>query len=71
MGTLTIRLPDDAHKRIKALAKYRGMSTNKLFEELATIALTEFDAESRFRIRAARGSRKKGMAILDKIEELH
>ena len=68
MGTLTIRLPDDAHKRIKALAKHRGISTNKLFEELATIALTEFDAESRFKIRAARGSRKKGLKILDKID---
>ena len=69
MGTLTIRLPDDTHKRIKALAKHRGISTNKLFEELTTIALTEFDTESRFRLRAARGSRKRGLELLSKLEK--
>ncbi|MBF0227546.1 MAG: toxin-antitoxin system HicB family antitoxin [Desulfobacterales bacterium] len=69
MGTLTIRLPDDTHNRIKVLAKYRGISTNKLFEELTTIALTEFDTESRFRSRAERGSRKRGLELLSKLDK--
>ena len=30
MGTLTIRLPDDRHNRLKALAKHRKISINKL-----------------------------------------
>ena len=41
---------------------------NKLVEELATISIAEFDAESRFRAFAARGSVKKGLAIFDKLD---
>jgi predicted DNA-binding ribbon-helix-helix protein len=68
MSTLTIRLPEDKHARIRQLAKHREMSVNKLFEELATISLAEFDAESRFRVVAARGSAKKGLSLLSKLD---
>ena len=68
MSTLTIRLPDDKHARLRQLAKHRDISVNKLVEELATISIAEFDAESRFRILAARGSAKQGLAILDKLD---
>jgi predicted transcriptional regulator len=68
MATLTIRLPDDKHARLRQLAKQRKISLNKLMEELATIALTEFDAESRFRARAARGSVAEGLRLLDKLD---
>lgn len=68
MSTLTIRLPDDKHLRLRELARRRSMSINKLMEELATISITEFDAETRFRTRAARGSAKKGLALLDKLD---
>ena len=55
MSTPTIRLPDDKHLRLRELARRRSMSINKLMEELATISITEFDAETRFRavVRAA------------------
>ncbi len=36
MSVLTIRLPDDQHERLMALAAHRGVSMNKLIEELAT-----------------------------------
>jgi predicted transcriptional regulator len=68
MSTLTIRLPDDKHLRLRKLAEHRSMSINKLMEELATISITEFDAETRFRARAKRGSAKKGLALLDKLD---
>ena len=68
MSTLTIRLPDDKHLRLRELARHRSMSINKLMEELATISITEFDAETRFRTLAARGSAKKGLALLDKLD---
>lgn len=68
MSTLTIRLPEDKHARLRHLAKHRDMSVNKLIEELATISIAEFDAESRFRAMAARGSAKKGLALLDKLD---
>jgi predicted transcriptional regulator len=66
MPTLTIRLPDDKHARLRQLAQQRKISLNKLMEELATIALAEFDAEICFRARAARGSVAEGLRLLDK-----
>jgi len=68
MSTLTIRLPDDKHLRLRKLAKHRAISVNKLVEEWATISIAEFDAETRFRTLAARGSAKKGLALLDKLD---
>jgi len=67
MSVLTIRLPDDQHERLKALAAHRGVSMNKLMEELATRAVAEFDTEVRFRARAARGDAEVGLALLDKL----
>ncbi len=58
MSTLTVRLPDDTHERLKELAGHRGVSVNKLMEELSAIAITQHDAETRFRALAGRGSRK-------------
>jgi predicted DNA-binding ribbon-helix-helix protein len=69
MATLTIRLPDDKHDRLKRLAEARGISVNKLIEELSTIALTEFDVANRFRALAATGDRDRGLALLDKLDQ--
>ncbi len=71
MSTLTIRLPDSQHERLKALARARGTSINKLFEELSTKALAEFDAETRFLLRAASGDRARGLEILDGLDRAH
>ena len=68
MATMTIRLPDAKHDRLKQLAEQRGLSLNKLFEEWSTIALTEHDAETRFRILAANGNPNRALQILDKID---
>ena len=68
MGTLTVRLPDDKHERLKALAARRKVSVNKLMEELSTQALAEFDSEVRFRALAASGRARKGLDILDKLD---
>ena len=68
MATLTIRMPDDKHSRLKALAQYRHLSVNKLIEELSTVALAEFDNDVRFRALAASGNISKGLELLDKID---
>jgi len=68
MGTLTIRLPEEKHERLRQLALRRNISMNKLIEELSTVALTEFDAETRFRARAAMGSAQEGLRLLDKLD---
>lgn len=68
MGTLTIRLPEDQHARLRALAKSRGISLNKLFEEFSTRAIAEFDSETRFRLLAARGNKERGLELLAKLD---
>ena len=68
MSTLTVRLPDDKHDRLKALAAHRKVSVNKLIEELSTQALAEFDSEVRFRALASAGDKKEGLDLLDKLD---
>ena len=68
MATLTVRIPDDKHSRLKQLAESRGISVNKLIDELSTIALTEFDAYNRFQVMAARGNVSEGLGLLDKLD---
>lgn len=68
MATLTIRLSDEKHERLRQLAERRKISMNKLIDELSTVALAEFDAETRFRARAARGSREEGLRLLAKVD---
>jgi hypothetical protein len=68
MATMTIRLPDSKHQRLRRLAERHGISLNKLVDDWASIALAEFDAETRFRARSARGNAAKGLALLDKLD---
>lgn len=68
MAAFMVRIADDKHDRLKELAKTRGMSLNKLMEELSTIALVEFDAETRFKAMAAQGNPERGIALLDKLD---
>jgi len=68
MSTLTIRLTDDKHQRLKALAEAHEVSVNKLIDELATVALANFDARTRFEARAARGNPAKALKILDELD---
>lgn len=68
MATLTIRLPDDKHERLKLLAKRKRVSINKLIEEFSTQALAEFDAETRFRALAAQGAVVSGLDVLDRLD---
>ena len=68
MTALTVRLPDDKHRRLKALAKSRGTPLNRLIDEMTSLMLAEFDAETRFKIRATQGEgrRDRGLALLQK-----
>ena len=68
MSTLTIRLPESKHERLKSFARSRGVSLNKLVEEWATVALAQADAENRYRLRAQRGRPELGLALLDKLD---
>jgi len=69
MSTITLRIPDSKHDRLKEYAKEQGVSLNKLFDELATVALAQFDAKTRFTLMAAKGDVKRGIEILDKLDK--
>lgn len=69
MSTLTLRFPDDKHVRLKQLAASRAISVNKLLDELATIALANFDARASFEARASRGNVARGLQLLDKMDQ--
>ncbi len=70
MSALTIRLPADKHRRLKELSKQRQVSINRIIEEMTTFMLADFDAETRFQLRASRGQGKasRGLELLDKAE---
>ena len=68
MSALIIRLPEEKRTRLKLVAKSRKVSVTKLIEEMTTILLADFDAETRFELRAARGRGRlaDGLALLGK-----
>jgi len=68
MSTLTIRLPDDTAERLKMLARSRGLSTNKLVEQLSAHALAAWDTENHFRALAATGDVNRALAILNRLD---
>jgi predicted transcriptional regulator len=68
MATMTIRIPDGKHERLRRLAESHGISLNKLVDEWASMALAQLDAETRFHARAARGSARRGIELLDKLD---
>ncbi|KIM12928.1 MAG: hypothetical protein KU38_03155 [Sulfurovum sp. FS08-3] len=62
-------MPNAKYERLKLYAKSQNISLNKLFDEFATIALTQFDTKTRFDIRASKGDRQQGLELLDKMDK--
>ncbi|MFZ2988242.1 ribbon-helix-helix protein, CopG family [Ideonella sp.] len=70
MSTLTIRLPEDTAQRLKSMAQSRGLSMNKLMEQLSAHALAAWDTENHFRAMAATGDVQRALAVLDQLDAL-
>jgi hypothetical protein len=72
MSRFTVKVSDDKHARLRALAQSRGTTLNGLIDEMTTMMLASnekaHDAEVRFRLRAAIGQGKtaRGLALLKK-----
>ena len=69
MSTITLRIQDSKHERLKQYAKDQGISLNKLFDEFATVALAQFDAKTRFTLNSAKGDTDRGLRLLDKLDD--
>ena len=68
MAMTTCRLPDDTAERLKSRSCSRGLSTNKLVEELSAQALAAWDTENHFKAMAATGDIQQALAILDRLD---
>lgn len=67
MSTLSLRLPDSLHKRVRDLAQQEGISINQFVstavaEKMAALLTVDYLQE-----RAKRGSRDKFSAVLAKV----
>jgi predicted transcriptional regulator len=70
MTTLSVRLPDSLHKRLKELARQDGVSVNQFIttavaEKLSAIATVDYLEQ-----RAAKGSRKRFRKALSKVPDV-
>ena len=70
MRTLSIRLPDSLHNRIKQMAAAEGISMNQFItlavaEKMSALATVEYLEE-----RAKRGSRQKFEAVLANVPDV-
>ena len=45
MSTVTLRIDEAKHERLRRVAAQKGVSLNRLMDELATVALAQYDAE--------------------------
>ena len=68
MSKLTIRMPDGKYAGLKALARSNAVSLNRLMNELATVALANYDARVRFEMRSAFRNPGRALALLDKLD---
>jgi predicted transcriptional regulator len=68
MNTLTIRVPDSLADRLKSAAKARGISVNKLVTEISVQALATQDAETRFRMMAAKADIPAAISLLERLD---
>jgi len=68
MSALIIRLPEEKKQRLQQLAKARNVSVNRMMDEMVTLLIAEYDSETRFQIRAARGlgQEERGRELLGK-----
>ena len=70
MSTLSVRLPDSLHKRVKQMAEGEGVSMNQFItlavaEKVSALITVEYLKE-----RAKRGSRQKFEAVLANVPDV-
>ena len=69
MSTLSVRLPDSIHARLKALAERERVSMNQLITTALAEKLSALDTEEYLEARGKRGSRKRFLKALDAVPD--
>lgn len=69
MSTLSLRLPDSLHRRVRELAQQDGISINQFISTAVAEKLSALLTEEYLEARAKRGSRDKFLAVLAKVPD--
>ena len=70
MTTLSLRLPESLHKRIKSLADQEGVSMNQFITLAVTEKMSALMTVDYLKERAKRGNRQKFEAILANVPDV-
>jgi hypothetical protein len=70
MSTISLRLPDSLHERIREIAKSEGISINQLINTAVAEKLSALLTEEYLVSRAKRGSRKKFEKALSRVRDV-
>ncbi len=69
MSTLSVRLPDSLHNKIKKISKKDKISLNQFITSAVTEKLTAFETEAYLADRAKKGNLDKYLAVLNKVSK--
>lgn len=69
MSTLSIRIPDSLHKRVKILASRDNISINQFIATALAEKLSALDTEQYLEERSKGGSREKYLNVLEKVKD--
>ncbi len=67
MSTLSLRLPDSLHKKIKEFSKKEGISINQFIASAATEKVSAFATLNYLEMRSKRANKKKYKSAISKI----
>jgi predicted transcriptional regulator len=70
MTTLSLRLPDSLHKRVRELAMEEGISINQLITTAVAEKMAALKTVDYLRDRARRGERERFLAVLAKVPDV-
>ncbi len=70
MSTLSIRLPDSLHKRIKQMAEAESISMNQFITLAVAEKMSALATVENLKERAKRGSRQKFEAVLANVPDV-
>lgn len=69
MSTISLRLPESLHNRVRELAKKEGISINQLINSALAEKISALLTEKYLEEKAAKGDRKKFEAALSKVKD--
>jgi hypothetical protein len=69
MGTLSVRLPESIHNKIREMAEKEGVSINQLVNSAVAEKLSAIMTEEYLEERARQGSREQYERVLSKVAD--